>query len=439
MINSTFIENIIIQIGSFGLQNLNLRRKNGENKQKKLIKFVILIIGVLVGLVLVKTINIPNTVNDFLGLETSNYYNIIDYGAESDRPSFDNADVFNEIIKDMGDEGGTIYIPPGNFFVDSSIEIDRSYISIIGNNSGLRSGVDDSNSKTQSGGGGAKIIARPGVTAIQIEDNDNPERISGVTFRSFQIRGQSNNGIGINGVQDTDRIVIDDLVINNVGTGVQLHGADAPSISNSWISETQSSIILSGASQQANIIGNSLGAQPEGSTIELENAQWFNISSNNIYPDGSSNIRLYNPVQGNISSNTITSRYNAIIELLPNNEEVYGHGNLINGNTISKNSTASNPDDKDKNWGIIHIEADNTNVTGNQLNIEGMLSNYTGIMVASGENNRISSNSIGVDNFSNSKVTISIDATNTIVTESIYEEEFNNEGDNTNINSALPH
>lgn len=404
-----------------------------KKRTKIISSLLILVVGLLAGIVLTKTVKLPSSINNILGTETSEHYNIADYGAKPDLPNFDNGEIFNEIIQDMGDKGGTIYIPTGNYYVNSPIIIDRSYVSIKGDNSGLRSGVDSENSKTQSGGGGSKIIARPGVTAFQIKDEDNPDRISGITFRSFQIRGQSNNGVGIDGVQDTDRVVVDDLVINNVGTGIQLHGADAPSISNSWIAETKSSIILSGASQQASIVGNSLGAQPDGVTIELENAQWFNITSNNIYPDGSSNIRLYNPVQGNISSNTITSRYNGIIELLPNNDGALGQGNLINGNAISIVATASNPDKKDEKWGILHIEADNTIITGNTLNTAGMQGDYTGITVASGSNNRISSNSIGIDNPSNGKVTVNADATNTIITQSIFEEEFNNEGDSTNI------
>lgn len=46
------------------------------------------------------------------------------------------------------------------------------------------------------------------------------------------------------------------MTINNVGIGVRLHAADAPRITNSWIAETQSSILLTGASQQAEIKNN---------------------------------------------------------------------------------------------------------------------------------------------------------------------------------------
>ncbi|SDZ65341.1 hypothetical protein SAMN05421736_12551 [Evansella caseinilytica] len=404
-----------------------------------LIASVILIVGLVAGVAVATIPLLPHSVSQYLGIaNTTGYYNIMDYGAQSDRPGFDNAKVINEIIQDMGDNGGTIYIPVGNFYIQSSIEIDRSYISIIGDNSGLRSGVDGSTNTTQSGGGGAKLIVEPGVTAVQILDEENSERISGVSFKSFQIRGQGNNGIGIEAVQDTDRIVIDDLVINNVGIGVQLHGADAPSIRNSWIAETKFSIILNGASQQASIVNNSLGAQPDGVTIELENAKWFNISGNNIYPDGSSNIRLYNPIHGTISSNTISARYNGMIELLPNEFGEYGNGNIINGNVISLIEYRNHPSDKDIEWGILHVEAYNTNINGNQIIADGMPEGYTGILVEYGENNRISNNSIGVTNPSNAKIVVNDTATSTIVTDSIYENEFLNYGNDSNVNVPLP-
>lgn len=396
---------------------------------------MILLIGVSAGI----AVSTTNSVSKALGIaNNTGHYNIMDYGAQSDRPSFNNAEVFNDLIQKMGNNGGTIYIPDGNFYMNSPIEIDRSYISIVGDNSGLRSGVDDSNNKTQSGGGGAKLIAQPGVTAIQILDENNSERISGVTFKSFQIRGEGNNGVGINGMQDSDRIVIDDLVINNVGVGIQLLGADAPSIRNSWIAETQASIILSGASQQASIVNNSLGAQPGGVTIELENAQWFNITGNNIYPDGSSNIRLYNPIHGTISSNTISARYNGMIEFLPNEVGEYGNGNLINGNVITMREFRTHPDGKKIDWGIMHIEANNTHISGNQITANEIPEGYNGILIETGENNRISNNSIAVSNPSDSKVVVNTSAVNTIVTDSIYDYEFQNYGNDSNVNKPLP-
>lgn len=342
-----------------------------------------------------------------------------------------------KLFKKMGESGGTIYIPTGDFYIDTPIEIDRSYVSVVGENSGLRSGVDSGNNKSQSGGGGSRLIARPNVTVFRIEDKDNQDRISGLTFSSFQIYGQSNNGIGIEGVQDTDRVVVDEVVINNVGIGIKLNGADAFSLKNSWISETASSVILSGASQQANISNNALGAQPGGSTVELENPQWFNISNNNIYPDGSSNIRLFNPFQGTISGNTISSRYNGVIEVLPNDIGEIGNDNLISGNIISVVEAKTHPEGKNKEWGIIHLEANNTHINGNQIIAQRMPEEYSGIWIKDGENNRISNNSLAINQPTSKKIVLGEMTRNTIITDSIFDNELLDNGLN-NINEALP-
>lgn len=398
---------------------------------------LVLIIGLIIGVF--ATPYLSKNVTNLLGISSDDkYYNILDYGAQSNRPSFDNAKVINEIIETMGENGGTIYIPVGNFYTRSPINVDRSYVSIIGDNSGLRSGIDAGNEKSQAKGGGAKLIVASGVTGIQISDDENEERLSGITLKSFQIRGDGNNGIGIDGIDDSDRIVIDDMVITNVGIGIQLRGADAPSIRNSWIAETQTAIILNGASQQASIVNNSLGAQPSGLTIELENAQWFNISNNNIFPDGASNIRLYNPNQGNISGNTISSRYAGLIELLPNQNGEYGNGNSINGNVISQTDNRNHPDKKDRTWGLIHVEANNTNLTGNLLMVSKSSEDFVGIAIAYGNNNRISNTLINGQSPSRSKVMTSDLATGTYITDSITINEFQNNGDESNIVVGLP-
>lgn len=398
---------------------------------------ILLIVGLATGILTTSYLS-KNGIKLIGNTSDNSYYNILDYGAQSDRPSFDNAVVINEIIQKMGTNGGTIYIPVGNFYTHSPITIDRSYVSIIGDNSGLRSGIDPGNDKTQAKGGGAKIIVASGVSGIEILDEANKERISGITLKSFQIRGDNNDGIGIDGIDDSDRIVIDDMVITNVGTGIQLRGADAPSIRNSWIAETRTSIILNGASQQASIVNNSLGAQSDGLTIELENAQWFTISSNNIFPDGASNIRLYNPNLGTISGNTISSRYIGSIELLPNQNGEYGTGNNINGNNISQVDYRNHPENRDNNWGLIHVEANNTNITGNLLTVNNSPADFVGITIKFGSNNWISNTMINGTNSSRSKVLISELATNTFVTNSIASDESQNDGDDSNVVVPLP-
>lgn len=362
------------------------------------------------------------------------YYNIDEWGAQPNNPNFDNAKVFNRIISQMGKQGGTIYIPAGTYYVKSPVNIDRSYVSIVGDNSGLRSGIDRGDNKSQAGGGGAQVMLISGVTGFKIHGSQT--RLSGITFKGFQIKGQNNNGFGIKGETDTDGVTISDMVINNVGLGVELKGADAVSIHNNWIAETKSSLKLSGSSQQANISNNSMGAQPGGVTIDMENPDRYTISGNNLYPDGSAVINLYNPVHGSITGNTISSYYNGVINMLPNSRGNLGNSNVISNNVISVESWKRNPAGRDSKWGIMHIEGYTNRIDGNQIIANGAPSNYSGILIMRGNNNRLNANSIGLGGVgSHSKVIMNGSVNNNKVTNSIDNSEFDNGGNRSNTNN----
>ncbi|OYS80646.1 hypothetical protein CBG04_09760 [Limosilactobacillus reuteri] len=367
---------------------------------------------------------------------SSMFVNILDFGAQPENVNFDSAPAFNKAIQALPSVGGTIFIPNGNYFLKSTVNIDRSYVHVMGLNYGLRSGIDPVDGSTQAGGGGAKVTVQNPITAFKLENTHNSNRLSGITFSGFDLRGDTNAGVGIDGVSNTDRVVIDNMTINNVGIGVRLHAADAPRITNSWIAETQSSILLTGASQQAEIKNNSLGAQPKGTTIYMENPDRFNISGNNIYPDGASAIRILNPVHGSIVGNTISAYYNGMIEFLPNSDGAFGNGNVISGNVIALESWHDNPDGKDNKWGIVHIQAFNNVIAGNNILANGTPVNTTGILVMKGDYNRISSNIITIQD-TNSKVVINGTANNNWVIYSTEGSAFQDGGNQSNKNIGI--
>lgn len=367
---------------------------------------------------------------------SSMFVNILDFGAQPENVNFDSAPAFNKAIQALPSVGGTIFIPNGNYFLKSTVNIDRSYVHVMGLNHGLRSGIDPVDGSTQAGGGGAKVTVQNPITAFKLENTHNSNRLSGITFSGFDLRGDTNAGVGIDGVSNTDRVVIDNMTINNVGIGVRLHAADAPRITNSWIAETQSSILLTGASQQAEIKNNSLGAQPKGTTIYMENPDRFNISGNNIYPDGASAIRILNPVHGSIVGNTISAYYNGMIEFLPNSDGVFGNGNVISGNVIALESWHNNPDGKDNKWGIVHVQAFNNVIAGNNILANGTPTNTTGILVMKGDYNRISSNVITIQD-TNSKVVINGTANNNWVIYSTEGSAFQDGGNQSNKNIGI--
>ena len=364
------------------------------------------------------------------------FVNILDFGAQPENVNFDNAPAFNKAIQALPSVGGTIFIPNGNYFLKSTVNVDRSYVHVMGLNHGLRSGIDPVDGSTQAGGGGAKVTVQNPITAFKLENTHNNNRLSGITFSGFDLRGDTNAGVGIDGVSNSDRIVIDNMTINNVGIGVRLHAADAPRITNSWIAETQSSILLTGASQQAEIKNNSLGAQPKGTTIYMENPDRFNISGNNIYPDGASAIRILNPVHGSIVGNTISAYYNGMIEFLPNSEGTFGNGNVISSNVIALESWHDNPDRKDNKWGIVHIEAFNNVIIGNNLLANGTPHDTTGILIMRGDYNRIANNVITIPD-TVSKVVINGVADNNWVVYSTEGFAFQDGGNQSNKNIGI--
>ena len=368
--------------------------------------------------------------------ETGSPYNIADYGAKANDPSFDNAPVINKIIGKLPKTGGTIYIPNGSYHLLSSIVVDRSYVTIEGDAASVRSAVDPDDGHTQAGGGGSMLVSHDGVTAIKVKNSANTNRISGLTFRNFQIKGSANNGFGIDAQTDNDRISIEDMAFNNVGVAIKLKGADAARISGSWIAETASGIELTGASQQAVITGNSIGAQPQGVTMLLENPDRYNITGNTIYPDGSANIRLTCPKHGVISGNTISSYYNGMVELLPNSDGDTGNGNVVSNNVISVEGFKGNAKGRNDDWGIVHVEGDGNVLNGNTIIADGMDTDWTGVKVAAGSNNTISGNVIGQDNDSSRKIVVAKGVTGTKALGSVADGEWHNESDASNTNAA---
>lgn len=293
-------------------------------------------------------------------------YNIVDYGAKANDPSFDNSIVINDLIDKIGPNGGLIEIPIGDFYIKDSIVVNKSYVTFIGLNNGQRSVIDKGNDRSQEGGGGSRLVILNEKPAIMIYDEENQDRITGLEFKNFQIKGKNNDGYGILATQDTDRLLVDNVVITNVGNGLDLKGADSSIITNSWISETKNSITLRGASQQALIANNSLGAQPGGITIMMENPKWFNISGNTIYPDGNTSIKLYNAEEGAIVSNTISSYYVGVIEL-ENNSLSQKNNVLIGNNLISIPCYKPHPEGKSLEWGIVNIQGEDVLIEGNHI------------------------------------------------------------------------
>ncbi len=297
-------------------------------------------------------------------------YVITDYGAIADGKT-DCGPVINKIINIMPASGGTIIIPIGDFLVNTTINVNKSFITISGLNTGLRSNVDVPVSGLTAPGGGSKLILGTATSAITVpllpQVNGSTNRVSGLEIKNLLISGgATSHGIGINILQDNDGTRIDNVVGINLTMGLYANASDAMIINSCWISECQNSINLANGIQNT-ITDCQLGAQPGGITVKLDNQQNFSFTGNQVYPDGNVNLQLNNSTYGNISSNNFQSYYVGVIEL---NSSDY---NIINDNIF---------------W--MRIPSDPTK------QLRGNTNDY-GVLRIAGNGNLISSNSITCD------------------------------------------
>lgn len=294
-------------------------------------------------------------------------YNIMDYGAVADGKT-DCGPVINKIINILPASGGTILIPQGEFFINTTVNVNKNFVTIMGLNSGERSNVDVPVGTLTNPGGGSKLILGSAAAAITFPtlpaSNGSTNRISSCTIKDLLISGgATEHGIGINILQDNDRTTIDNVVCINLTTGVYANASDAMQIHNCWISECTNSIYLLNGIQNS-IVDCQLGAQPSGITVKLDNQQNMNITSNQIYPDGAVNIQANNSSYLNISSNNFQSYYLGMVEFNNSNN------NIINGNLFwmrLPSDTTKQRRGQPNTYGVLQLTGSNNQVADNSI------------------------------------------------------------------------
>lgn len=374
----------------------------------------------------------------------STVLNLAKCGGEANNPNFDNGPIISKMIAQLPKDGGEIKIPAGDWYIKTPVNINKSFVTIKGVNDGWRSGVDPANSNGAANGGSHLVLANSG-DAIDVKSADS-HRLSGDEFQDFSITGNNSTGTGINVQSDNDHITIEGMSMKNLDNPIVDKGADCISITNNQIAENKNGIALTGASQQAKISSNQLGAQPGGIAVALENPASYNINDNLVYPDGSSNICLYNPVHGTVDGNTLSSYTNGIINILPNSKGQMGNANVISGNQLSVNSWKTgygiNVEGQqlvnDTKWGVIHVAGFRNLISDNNLEMN-MPANSTGILIMAGDSNRISDDIIdGGHSSNNSRVVVNGKATNTIVSGTLQSNNsFQNGNNSSNVNHTL--
>lgn len=313
---------------------------------------------------------VTQNVVDTIGSKSPQYV-ITDYGTVADGKT-DCGTVINNIINILPASGGTIIIPQGDFLVNSTINVNKSFVTISGLNPGLRSNVDEAVGNLTPPGGGSKLILGSGAGAVitvpVISDvNGTKNRISGLQFSNFLISGgATQHGIGINILQDNDGVRIENVIGVNLTTGIYASASDAMLINSCWISECTNSIYMPNGIQ--NTISNcQLGAQPLGVTVKLDNQVNFDFTSNQVYPDGSVNLQINNSQYVNVSSNNFQSYYVGMIELNNSNN------NLISSNIFwlrTPSDTSVQLRGNTNDYGALRLAGNSNLVSDNSINCD---------------------------------------------------------------------
>lgn len=287
-------------------------------------------------------------------------FNIAKCGAKMNDPNFDNGPIISHLIDKLPATGGVIKIPAGTYYIKTPIKVDKSFVTIEGVNDGWRSGIDPANSNGKESGGSHIELVNKNMDGIDVH-SANSHRLSGDEFWDLNIEGQSSTGVGINVQSDNDHTVIQGTSMKNLGTDIINKGADCTRIVDNQLAESRNNIAMTGASQQAEIEHNQLGAQPGGIGVMMENPSNYTVNSNLTYPDGTSNITLYNASHGTVWGNTLSSYTTGLINVLPNAQGNKGNANVIASNQVTinayyKNGYATNGFPATLNWGAIHDE-----------------------------------------------------------------------------------
>ncbi|MBB5535884.1 NosD domain-containing protein [Rhizobium giardinii] len=335
-------------------------------------------------------------------------------------------------LNDGGKPGAVIYIPPGDYRLATQVVIDVSYLKIVGSGHGFTSSSIRFNTPANELAhwrevwpGGSRILVdispeafddEAAGAAFYVKRSGNP-RLSSVEFADFCIDGLHfiDDGSGQNDAENTykngktgiyvgsanDSFRITGMGLIYLEHGVTVHDADALAIDNNFIAECGNCIELKGMGQASRIANNFVGAGYKGHSIYAENYGGILVSSNNVFPRGSSSIYFSGVVRSSVTGNRFHSFYPGMLVFAANCCE-----NLVSSNHFMRDSEPWAPMQKYDNglddlFGLLQIDGSNNSVIANHIS-ESIDTQYIKpnavkpviINVVSGSGNYIANNHI---------------------------------------------
>ncbi|MDO5035172.1 MAG: NosD domain-containing protein [Actinomycetaceae bacterium] len=338
-------------------------------------------------------------------MQNNNYYDVTKWDVGN--PLEDIGAVINSIIDDIkkrqnrsdvdsgGKPGAVIYIPPGDYSLRTQVNIDVSFLRIVGSGHGFTSSSIRFNTPEESwpslhelwpGGSRVKVeleTSERNVAAFLVKRDGSP-RLSSIEFSNFCIDGLHfvengpdefaentylNSKIGIEIASANDSVRISGMGFIYLEQALLIYNADALSIHDNFIAECGSCIELVGWGQASTITNNLIGAGFRGHSIYAENHGGLLISANNVFPRGASSIHLRNVTRSNISSNRLHSFYPGMLRL-----EGACSENLISSNHLLRDGEPWTPfagidNGLENDFGVVRIEGDDNTFTANHVSV----------------------------------------------------------------------
>jgi inulin fructotransferase (DFA-I-forming) len=345
-------------------------------------------------------------------------YDVTTWTGATVSPYTDIGLVINQIVADIHAQqtsattrpGAVIYIPPGHYTLQTTVNIDVGFLTIKGSGHGfmseaVRDGQDHS----------AWVETLPGSSHVQIANNNQVGflvnratdpvangRLNSIVFQDFCIDGVSSSkpyvpGNGKTGIQvqyDTDSLRVEGMGFVYLTTALTVRNADAFNITNNFITECGSAMQLTNGAIVGKITNNYLISAWGGNSIFLENNDNCLISGNSLL--WGARIQLKNAHRTLITGNKFVSNFSGMIV-----HETQCDQQLITGNHFRRIYGDGGPARNDDLYGMVQINGNDNAVTSNMFSFEVPAANIvpsgatpTVVLVKGGARNYLATNQL---------------------------------------------
>ena len=348
----------------------------------------------------------------------STVYDVTTWPGATVSPYTDIGLVINEIIADIHSQqtgqttrpGAVIYIPPGHYTLQTTVNIDVGFLTIKGSGHGFMSEAirDDVNHS-------AWIETLPGSSHVQVANNNqvgflinratdpgSNGRLNSIVFQDFCIDGVStskpylpgNGKTGIKVQYDTDSLRIEGMGFVYLANALVVRNADAFNITNNFIAECGNGVQMTDGSIVGKVTNNYLISAWAGNSLFIENNENCVISGNSLL--WGARMQFKNVHRAVITGNKFVSNFSGMIV-----HETACHEQLISGNHFRRIYGDGGPARNDDLYGMVQVNGNDNSITANTFSFNVPAANVvptgatpTVVLVKGGTGNYLATNKL---------------------------------------------